>query len=38
MQNVASGTYRLEVIDRTDRVVNSTSVTIIEGQSTTIEI
>src|SRR6185436_14487939 len=37
-QNVATGTYRLEVLDRTDRVVNSTSVTVVEGQAVTIEI
>ena len=38
MQNVAAGTYRLEVLDKTDRVVNSKSVTINEGLPTTIEI
>ncbi|HEY6139761.1 MAG TPA: carboxypeptidase regulatory-like domain-containing protein [Thermoanaerobaculia bacterium] len=38
MQNVAPGTFRLEVLDKTDRVVNSTSVTVNEGMPTTIEI
>ena len=37
-QNVAPGTFRLEVLDKTDRVVNTTSVTINEGQPTTVEI
>ncbi|HKS25360.1 MAG TPA: carboxypeptidase regulatory-like domain-containing protein [Thermoanaerobaculia bacterium] len=38
LQNVAPGTFRLEVLDQTDRVVNSTSVTVNEGLPTTIEI
>jgi hypothetical protein len=38
MQNVAPGTFTLQVLDRSDRVVNSTSVTINEGLSTTVEI
>ena len=36
--NVAPGTFRLEVLDKSDRVTNTTSVTINEGQPTTIEI
>jgi hypothetical protein len=38
IQNVAPGTFRLEVLDKTDRVVNSTSVTVNEGMPTTVEI
>lgn len=38
MQNIASGTYTLQVIDKTDRVVNSTSVTVNDGQATNVEI
>jgi Carboxypeptidase regulatory-like domain len=38
LQNVAPGTFRLEVLDKRDRVVNSTSVTIDEGAPTTVEI
>jgi protocatechuate 3,4-dioxygenase beta subunit len=38
LQSVAPGTYRLEVLDLSDRVVNTTSVTINEGQQTTISI
>ncbi len=36
--NVAPGTFRLEVLDKTDRVMSTTSVTINEGQPTTVEI
>lgn len=38
LQNVAPGTYRLEVLDLSDRVLNTTSVTVNEGQQTTIAI
>jgi protocatechuate 3,4-dioxygenase beta subunit len=38
LPNVAPGTFRLEVLDASDRVVNATSVTISEGQATTVEI
>ncbi|HEV2722981.1 MAG TPA: carboxypeptidase regulatory-like domain-containing protein [Thermoanaerobaculia bacterium] len=38
LPNVAPGVYRLDVLDTTDRVVNSTSVTISDGVPTTVEI
>jgi hypothetical protein len=38
LQNVAAGTFRLEVLDAGDHVVNTTSVTVNEGQTTTIAI
>jgi hypothetical protein len=38
LQTVAPGIYRLEVLDAGDRVVNATSVTVNEGQQTTIAI
>jgi len=38
LQNITPGTFRLEVLDKTDHVVNSTSVTVNEGMPTTVEI
>jgi len=38
LPNVAPGVFRLEVLDKTDRVVNSTSVTVADGMPTTVEI
>jgi protocatechuate 3,4-dioxygenase beta subunit len=38
LQTVAPGIYRLEVLDVSDRVVNATSVTVSEGQQTTISV
>ncbi len=38
LPNVAPGVYRLDVLDKTDRVVNSTSVTVTDGVPTTVEI
>ena len=36
--NVAPGTYRLDVLDTNDNVVASTTVTVAEGQTATVEV
>jgi len=38
LQNVAPGTFRLEVLDAGDHVLSATSVTVNEGVQTTVSI
>jgi len=38
MQNIAAGTYTLQVLDNADQVLKSVSVTVIEGQTVTADV
>jgi protocatechuate 3,4-dioxygenase beta subunit len=38
INNVAAGVYRLEVLDQTDHIVGSASVTVIDGQSVDVPV
>lgn len=38
LNNVAVGTYTVQVLDSADRVVNSVPVTVVEGRETVVEI
>jgi carboxypeptidase family protein len=38
LNNVIGGTYTLQVLDNSDRVINTVPVTVIDGQQTVIEV